>query len=432
MKSLNIVLGGSALAIFAGYAAADVSALMKGQTSYGFDANRVQQQEWLFDVEVNESLWGGDLTAITRLRLDTVDDLNQQGSSRPETYSSIGGPVATGEWGELNLREIYWEGSSDSAYWRIGKQQVVWGEADGLKLLDAINPQSFREFILDDFDDSRVPLWMINTELNVTDNGVLQVLWIPDTTTHELAPSGSAYALSSPALVPRLPADGNVAVGPAEAPASAIKNSDAGMRFTQFTGGWDISVNYLYHYVDTPVVRARLDGQQVLVDQEYERSHLVGGAASTALGDWTLRVEFAYETDRYHRTDSAFPGVVEADQWSSVIGLDWQGWTDQFVSLQWFQTSIRASESDLVNNQREDVATFLWESNFLNETLTAQWLQIHSLDHGDGVVQAKLTYNYEANIDIYAGVDVFYGNSDDLFGQFDETDRATIGIVWGF
>ncbi len=48
------------------------------------------------------------------------------------------------------------------------------------------------------------------------------------------------------------------------------------------------------------------------------------------------------------------------------------------------------------------------------------------------MVQVKLTYNYEANIDIYAGVDVFYGNHDDLFGQFDETDRATIGIVWGF
>ena len=204
------------------------------------------------------------------------------------------------------------------------------------------------------------------------------------------------------------------------------------MRFTNFVGGWDISLNYLYHYVDTPVIRSRLAGAQVLVDQDYERSHLVGGTASTALGDWTLRTEIAYETDRYHRTVSAFPGVAEADQWSSVIGLDWQGWTDQFVSLQWFQTSLIGSTPDLFSNRHENTATFLWESKFLNETLTAEWLHIHSLDHGDGVFQPKLTYNYQANIDIYVGVDILYGDSDELFGQFDQADRITIGINWGF
>jgi hypothetical protein len=33
-------------------------------------------------------------------------------------------------------------------YFTIGKQQVVWSKADGLKVLGVVNPQSFREFIM--------------------------------------------------------------------------------------------------------------------------------------------------------------------------------------------------------------------------------------------------------------------------------------------
>ncbi len=37
------------------------------------------------------------------------------------------------------------------SYFTFGKQQVVWDKADVLKVLDVVNPQSFRELILEDF-----------------------------------------------------------------------------------------------------------------------------------------------------------------------------------------------------------------------------------------------------------------------------------------
>lgn len=430
MKAVGVAATVALAAFHSSALAGEFSGMVKSQSAYSIEVDKLQQQEWLVDLEYQGSLLGGDVTAIGRVRLDTVDDLNH--SSRPGTYSQISGPVRSGEAGAIDLRELYWDGDSESVYWRLGKQQVVWGEADGLKLLDVINPQSFREFILDDFDDSRIPLWMVNAEYSVSDNGMIQILWIPDTSTHELAPDHSPFAFTSPALVPQVPAGVDVIIEDASAPDALLKDSDAGIRFTNFVGGWDISLNYLYHYIDTPVVRLSAMGEQLLVTQEYERSHLLGGTASNAFGEWTLRAEVAYETDRYHRTVSALPGVTAADQWSTVIGLDWQGWTDQFVSLQWFQTTITGSAPDLVNNRREDVGTFLWESKFFNETLTLEWLHIHSLDHGDGVVQPKLTYNYEANIDIYIGVDSFYGNREGVFGQFAEADRISVGFEWGF
>jgi hypothetical protein len=415
--------------------------MLKSQTSFNTAENEIQQQEWQLDVEYDTELWGGDLKAIGRLRVDTVDDLNQ--SSTADTFSAAAKPFTTKDWGSIELRELYWEAFGDNSFWRIGKQQVVWGEADGLKLLDVINPQNYREFVLDDFDDSRIPLWMLNVEFSLAENGVLQVLWIPDTTVHNLAPLGSPYAFTSSSIVPLAAGDNAsdlaVQLTPARAPGSPAKDSDVGLRYTDFVGGWDISLNYLYHYVDEPVLRASTQndstGSHILLSQEYERSHLIGGTASSAMGDWTIRAEIAFESNRYHRTKQSFPGVVQANQWSSVIGLDYQGWSDQFISVQWFQSRINATESELielVEDKQEDTMTFLWESNFMNDTITAKWLQIHSIDHGDGVIRPKLTYNLHSNMDIYLSADIFYGNKDKLFGQFDNSDRVSVGFEWGF
>ncbi len=417
--------------------AGDASGILKSQTSFNTAENELQQQEWQLDMEYDTGLWGGDLNAIGRIRLDTVDDLNQ--SSTADTFSAVAKPFATRDWGSIELRELYWETFVDNSFWRIGKQQVVWGEADGLKLLDVINPQNFRQFVMDDFDDSRIPLWMFNAEFTLIENGVLQVLWIPDTTVHNLVPSGSPYAFSSSSIVPILASDLAIQLRPAQAPRSPIKDSDIGLRYTDFVSGWDISLNYLYHYVDELIVSASAQTNSeiphILLTQNYERSHLLGGTASSALGDWTIRAEIAFETNRYHRTKQSLPGVVQASQWSSVIGVDYQGWSDQFISVQWFQTRINATQTDLIElieHSQEDSVTFLWESNFMNDTLKAKWLQIHSIDHGDGVFRPKVSYNLQSNLDVYISADVFYGNKDTLFGQFDQGDRVSIGFDWGF
>lgn len=74
------------------------------------------------------------------------------------------------------LKELYIDTSYKDWYFRIGKQQVVWGTADGIKLLDIINPTDWREFNQNTFEDSRIPVWMINAERNVGDTGNIQFI----------------------------------------------------------------------------------------------------------------------------------------------------------------------------------------------------------------------------------------------------------------
>jgi hypothetical protein len=62
------------------------------------------------------------------------------------------------------LREAYFDTSIGDWSIRAGKQQVVWGTADGMKLLDAINPTDYSEMAQNQMEDSRLPVWMLNTE----------------------------------------------------------------------------------------------------------------------------------------------------------------------------------------------------------------------------------------------------------------------------
>ena len=74
------------------------------------------------------------------------------------------------------LRELYVDTTGGGWDFRLGKQQVVWGTADGIKLLDIVNPTDYRELNQNAFEDSRIPVWMINAETDIGERGNLQVI----------------------------------------------------------------------------------------------------------------------------------------------------------------------------------------------------------------------------------------------------------------
>jgi hypothetical protein len=74
------------------------------------------------------------------------------------------------------LREAYVDMQKGDWSIRAGKQQVVWGTADGMKLLDAINPTDYSEMAQNQMEDSRIPVWMINAETTLPGGGDMQMI----------------------------------------------------------------------------------------------------------------------------------------------------------------------------------------------------------------------------------------------------------------
>lgn len=383
-----------------------------------------------WDERLSESL---SLTAIVRARVDTIGDLGPD-EQRPDNYSGINGPIHNEKYSELGLRELYLDFEMGDFYWRLGKQQLVWGQADGIKILDVVNPQSFREFILDDFDDSRIPLWTVKLEYGVGDSSNLELLWIPDTSYHEFAEIGSPYSITSPKLVPNLPINILLRGREIDKPDDPFSDSDAGIRLTGFWGGWDVSFNYLYHYQDTPVYyQDMLPSDEIELRPEYERNNLLGGTLSNAFGDMTIRAEVVYSSDTFNLSnDLTQRGVLESAEMSSVLGLDWQASSETLVSAQWFYSRLLDYEESTIRDEEEQMVSLLLQRDLNNAAWQLRLLSLYSLNDKDSLVQLKLKYWVRSNLEVWLGADIFGGNSLGLFGQFKEEDRLTFGFKFGF
>ena len=418
----------------------DIRGIIDSELAVGASGGEVQKLETVITPEATVDLGAvGRLTGIARFRFDPADELEP---GRPDGQDGVRSAVSRrgflGELGDVELRELYLDSFVGEAFLRLGKQQIVWGEADGLRVLDVVNPFHFREFILPEFEDRRIPLWTAMVEVPV---GPLtgQLVWLPDHSYDDVPGGDSTFAFSTPRAVPRPPAalvgGGPVRLNATDRPDRFLLDDDVGLRFTGFLGGWDFSLNYLYHYRDEQVLfREPLAGGGVAYSARYERSHLVGGSFSNAFGDFTLRGELGYSTDRFFLTNDAgdADGVYETNEFGYVLGLDYQVDSDLRLSGQIFQSVIERPPEGATRERLDTNVTLLIEQELRNDTITASALVIQSADDGDGLVDIDLSYQLRSNIVLTAGADVFYGDEDGLFGQFQDQSRITVGIEIGF
>ena len=133
------------------------------------------------------SVFGRFIAAI-----DNVTETNYPGSVDlfPKSYDMD--LHLTGDDWMLGIKELYADFDSTYVWLRLGKQQVSWGQSDGLRLLDIINPLdkswhgiSLNVPYLDAFDDLRESLWMARLtlkspwETEKLQDVQLELLWLP-------------------------------------------------------------------------------------------------------------------------------------------------------------------------------------------------------------------------------------------------------------
>jgi len=411
----------------------DSSIIAKSQWMINTDNGDSQSLNLTLLPELNvefENNW--QLKSKFRFRAEAIEGLQINDIDR-DGYSDYSKPAQLYDGLEIELRELYLQGEIGDTFLTLGKQQIVWGKSDGLKVLDIVNPQSFREFILDDFDSSRIPLWTVNIEHTIADWD-LQFLWIPDQTYHALPKQNASYALTSPELVPVAPEGVAVNIEDARRPNHIILDSDVGLRAAMFWKGWDITFNYLYQYNNLAVLRqnvSMLNGKPIVtITPEYERTHVIGGTFSNAFSDWVVRGEVGYFTDHYFiaKNVQQNQGVVKSPELHYVLGLDWNAPWDILVSGQLIQSWVLNDADKTTRDKLDTTLTGLVRRNFMYDTLVAEVLLIANTNNGDGIIRPKISYEWQDNIKTWLGADIFYGDRQGVFGQFEQNDRVVIGL----
>ncbi len=411
----------------------DVSVTAETRYAYGTQSGNSQSAEleirpaweltlsdqWLFQGEV-------------RFRTDAFDRL-EVGRPDQSSIDPISRRDLIGKTTEIEVREAFFQYADDWTSIRLGKQQIVWGRADGIKVLDIVNPQSFREFILDDFDQSRTPLWSIMVERTIL-NLDFQVFWIFDQTFNEAPPAGSIFEITAPEFVPTFlpPASHPIAFGAIDKPGNRFGDSEFGFQVSGLVGDWDFSLNYFHTFEDTPFFDLDVRSELLTLTPRFNRVDVLGLSFANAWGHFTLRGEATF-TFGENIPIAIQPGVthapVEADVAKYVLGIDYVGIPDTFISAQFFQ-QIRLNKvqqpSAALTPNIEDITTLLVRHDLDDGdwTLELQWLANH--DSMDGLIRAHVSHQLDDNAEITIGGDFFYGRDDGVFGQFSEADRIAV------
>jgi len=362
------------------------------------------------------------------------------------------------------LREAYLDIFLEHMDIRIGKQQEVWGTADGLKVLDVINPTDFREFYQDDFEDSRIPLWAfkINYYLGQGSNHVAQLIWIPDSESNYVAPYGHPFAPLSTRILGELqrPLPQFNVITPLKTyrrgVAQNIKNSEIGIKWAQNFGSWEYTLNYFYHWTDNPGLYFErfgtgLLGTPFIYEEKFKRVHSLGGTFSKTftsfLGLYNVVMRGELLINLHDITPASAPRsfntpsgnkTVSTDTLTYVVGWDKQVRGKYFFSLQFFQFITLDYHHNYLNgltlapkDKIDNAISLLISSDFFNERLKPKILTVY-LDDGELWVQPRFTLEVNSEIEVVLGGNFYRGNPRGILGEFRDNNQLALEIRYGF
>lgn len=353
----------------------------------------------------------------------------------------------------LDPRQALLDGRVGKVDLKLGLQQVVWGQADGLRVLDVINPLDYREFILEDFIDSRRPLWLARADTPVGE-GSLQMIWVPYFAPARLPAADNEFGLGESfglGLIeagwidatlreqglPKIP----FRVEPTDRPAYKLKSSQFGARYSRSVGAWDLTANYFYGWEDTPtnyflgVENTIKDSPPTLVFKpRFDRKEVFGGTAATNFGSLVLRLEAGWNRNKVTpvRTNTQV-SYEKHGQFSSVAGLDWSAKTWLWISGQYFLSFTSAPQEKLLFPRYNHLASIYFRTNFLRETLRPELFVLTGLNPkagGQYLIRPRITKTIGDHWSVGVGADFFGGKQTNIFGYFDSRDRVVIELKW--
>ncbi len=333
---------------------------------------------------------------------------------------------------EFKLREAYLDIYFNTVDLRIGKQQIIWGKADGVFITDIVSPKDLSEFLLRDFDEIRMGVTALKADYYVGDN-TFEFVWLPTFTPTVFPPEGSIWRPRRAFPIPPKFDYSRSRVTP------SLENSEVFGKFSALTSLVDLELMAGYAWDDDPTMHAvkqidpathRLVG--LTVYPEYHRLTIGGGSFSTTIGPFVLRGEGAYYNGKYFNSnDPRLPeSVVEKNYLHYLLGLDYTLW-DIHLSGQFIQQRILDYDDYIVQDENTNMGTFLASRDFLNETLNLQLFVYYGFNNNDALIRPKLTYDLADGFEVLVGANIFTG-TDGWFGQYNDNDMVYTKLKYSF
>ncbi|MBI1986984.1 MAG: hypothetical protein HYS70_01375 [Nitrospinae bacterium] len=367
------------------------------------------------------------------------------------------------------FREFFLEVHRGNWDFVVGKQQLVWGRIDTVRMMDQIQPRDIREFhddATDDWEFTRQPTWMAVVRYwPLGETLGLEFLFKPDFEPDYVAPAGWLQSMRTIYPLPR-----SVRILDIDRPEDTDPSDwEYGFLTTLLIGSWDMGLSYYYAWDKSPTsFTRRITGSPgrplSLVEQKHTRLHKLGSYVnfSPSIGgkEWTFRWESVLDVNKYlptraesrSRTNafrrtgrdtlSGYDGVTKRNQLQFSLNADTAlniaRTTDWSLTLQYLGTYTFGHDNDLFGRSSGAIEKW-WHA--------ASWSISKPFSGRRGMFSTGLTWIHDGNfgsrtkvswdltdyLTLSAAVRWFSGKDDDTYGVLEEIgDEIETEISYSF
>ncbi len=354
------------------------------------------------------------------------------------------------------IRELYVEGSIPTGqmsewFFRVGKQQVVWGRTDLFRVLDIINPVDFsRQNIYDELEDIRIPQWIATAEYrwgatSVFEDLNLQIVWnFDEFRPNALGQGGTPYSILDagsffrgmnncwengctvsnfvPAAAIGLPDMGLIAAdfAPGVIGIRQVNLPDGhdqgGIKLEGVYDGVGFSINYYHFYQQLPVLRGDIPSMNAFTGEIADWSHLIAfdidfpevDLVGGSLDFYVDSIKSVFRVEATYTTGEEFANTLEEDLYSDsdmfrwVLGIDRNTFIPFLNKNRAFLISGQIFGEHMLDHEVEraplgDVGIPNWEDNYTMTLLIKGWYKSDTISP-----QIIMAYDYEAEAGTFA------------------------------
>ncbi len=400
----------------------EFSGYLKNETAYRFNEPRIftKIRNVLYlesslnlgrRARVHAAGWGYYDVAYDLFDYDTIAARDRRDEKEPLVF--IEDLPQEKDSGVVDVREFYLDLYLPGMDVRLGRQYVIWGVLEGIRVVDEINPMDFRELILPELLDYRIPLWTAKVDLYRGENKV-ELLWIPDLRFHKPAPRGSEWELFQTLPTTTRPNSFD------------LRFSEWGIRWTRPLWGAEVSWSYFYTWDDFPVtfrvisiddISASEPVNELPIWPTYTRIHMYGLTFTREIKGDILKGELAYVTDKYFaiaNVDENGDGYVDYDgelqrnhiRWGLGYDFSWGGADFSPAFTQWI---ILDYDPLILQDQYDSAFNLFIRKPLRKRAAVFSLLVIRLVNFKETLIKPKMTFDLGSRFQVSAGADLFYG-----------------------
>ena len=307
----------------------------------------------------------------------------------------------------VQLQEAYFNYQNELVEFKAGRQIVVWGVADGLRVTDLISPVDYTEFMSSDYDDMRMAVDGFRVKYP-GERVNAEIVYVPVPRYFQM-PMGKDNPWR-----PNLPEKAGLDFP--EGPDAKFKNGDFGTRLSFFLSNLDFSISALHTHNQSPVsVVEPVSMDSVVIHGIHETMTMFGGDMSMPIGEFVIRAEVA----EYFREALGYANNLDyarKNTFNALGGIDWYAGNNWTFMVQYLHKYIADYSDELANEKNSSEMTFRISKELLNNTLKLSLYGMFDIDNLGYYGRASGDYSLTDQVMLSLGYDHFGGKRGQLAG----------------